>query len=213
VNWPVIIIPLIVLGVWILSTVFRTDEERAEQERRNRRGGDGRTRVPRRPQTELDRFLEEARARRRAPAEERKDSPPPAEPFPQPPPVENPRPPAPEVPRQRPPRAPERPPQPRRPAPEPVRRAEPVLVAQPVRPPVTAPPALPVEPVRAPTQESSGTEAPALAAVVTVPPTRPREQPPGVRKLLALLQDRQSLGAAVMLAEVFGRPVGERRRR
>jgi hypothetical protein len=211
VNWPVIIIPLIVLGVWILGTVFRNAEERAEQERQKRRGGDGRQRLPRRPQTELDRFLEEARARRRAPPpQEQTDFPSAAEPLPPPLPVERPLPPAAEAPRQRPPRPPERRTQPRPPVAEPPRRAEPVLVAQPVaRPPLTAPPVLTAEPARAATPALAGTAAPA----VSVPPTRPREQPPGVRKLLALLQDKQSLGAAVMLAEVLGRPKCERRRR
>ncbi len=64
-KWEALIIPLIGLAVWILSTIFRGREEQ-QQERTRRPGTDrGAVRPPRRPATELDRFLEEARARRK----------------------------------------------------------------------------------------------------------------------------------------------------
>src|SRR5579872_5684220 len=83
-HWEVLIIPLIALGVWILGTIFRTEEEKAKG--RPRRPGEGGGRSPqRRPTTELDRFLEEARRRREA-AERRQQPEPsarPPEPRPQ----------------------------------------------------------------------------------------------------------------------------------
>ena len=59
-NWEILIVPMIALGVWILSTVFRGAEEGKDKPRRQ---GDGAT-PPRRPASEIDRFLEEARRRR-----------------------------------------------------------------------------------------------------------------------------------------------------
>ena len=59
-NWEILIVPLIALGVWILSTVFRGAE--AEKNKASR-PADGAP-PPRRPTGELDRFLEEARRRR-----------------------------------------------------------------------------------------------------------------------------------------------------
>ena len=59
-NWEILIVPLIALGVWILSTVFRGAEEAKDKPRRQADGAI----PPRRPTGELDRFLEEARRRR-----------------------------------------------------------------------------------------------------------------------------------------------------
>src|SRR5437763_6378305 len=69
-HWEIFLIPLIAMGVWLLGTIFRNaEEERARMARRL--PGDGGLRVPqRRPVTDLDRFLEEARKRREA-AEQR----------------------------------------------------------------------------------------------------------------------------------------------
>ena len=59
-NWEILIVPLIALGVWILSTIFKGAEEGKDKPRQQ---GDGAA-PPRRPPSELDRFLEEARRRR-----------------------------------------------------------------------------------------------------------------------------------------------------
>jgi hypothetical protein len=65
VNWEMLIIPLIALGVWILSAIFRGAEEERDKERLAKPPEQGRRmRQPRRAQTELDRFLDEARNRR-----------------------------------------------------------------------------------------------------------------------------------------------------
>ena len=58
-NWEILIVPLIALGVWILSTVFRGAVEANDTPRRPGEGT-----PPRRPPSEIDRFLEEARRRR-----------------------------------------------------------------------------------------------------------------------------------------------------
>ncbi len=73
-HWEILIIPLIALGVWILGTLFKGEEERLKKNAR--RPGAPPRRTPRRPVTDLDRFLEEARLRREA-EEKRKASPPP----------------------------------------------------------------------------------------------------------------------------------------
>ena len=54
-DWPVLIIALIPIAVWILATIFRGVEEAQEK---NRPRNDGaQVKVPRRPAGELDRFL------------------------------------------------------------------------------------------------------------------------------------------------------------
>src|SRR5947209_18888250 len=76
-HWEIFLIPLIAMGVWLLGTIFRNaEEERARMARRP--PGDGGVRVPqRRPVTDLDRFLEEARRRREAGDKGRSPAPPP----------------------------------------------------------------------------------------------------------------------------------------
>jgi hypothetical protein len=65
VDWKVLIIGLIPLGVWILSTIFRGIEDAREQEKQPRPApGERPVKAPRRPSSELDRFLDEARRRR-----------------------------------------------------------------------------------------------------------------------------------------------------
>ncbi len=71
-HWEILIIPLIALGVWLLGTLFKNENEVAK--RGPRRPGSPAGRPPgRRPVTDLDRFLEEARRRREA--EERRKAP------------------------------------------------------------------------------------------------------------------------------------------
>ncbi len=203
-NWEVLVIPLIALGVWVVTSIFRVAEE--QQKARPQRPADGpEGRKPRRQKTDLDRFLEDARARRQAPRPAPRpapaEAPPPrraaaavlealpvAEPFPLTLSREQPaRPPVGEL---------------RRPAPP---------VAQPVRQQPAAPPTAAVGAERAPTQNPQGEAAAAM--VVIVPPTQPVGPPPSVVKLKELLTNRQNLGAALMLGEVFGPPLCKRRRR
>jgi hypothetical protein len=196
------------LAVWILSAIFRGEQEQPK-ERPERRGGEGRPRVPRRQTSELDRFLEEARARRKPivkPVEEERPRPEPVilEAMP----VEEPR----ERPRERSPSSPELRPKPRTAPPlaPPVRAP----IAQPVAMPATLPAPVSPSPVpametRVPTQNPQAEAAPAPAMIV--PGTRPRRPSPVALKLLEMLRDRQSLATAVMLGEVMNRPVAMRR--
>src|SRR5262245_32315426 len=122
-HWEILIIPLIALGVWILGTLFKGEDERLKKGAR--RPGNLSGRAPaRRPVTDLDRFLEEARVRREA-EEKRKASPP--------------SPPRPSIGRpplsERPPRQREMPPRPARP---PIRIEE-VPVALPTTGPIAQP--------------------------------------------------------------------------
>jgi hypothetical protein len=61
-GWELILIVLVPLGVWILSNVFRGDDDRAGNKPQNARPAA----ASRRPVSDLDRFLEEARRRREA---------------------------------------------------------------------------------------------------------------------------------------------------
>jgi len=212
--WESLIIPLIALAVWILSTVFRGEEEQPK-ERPRRPGTEGRPRPPRRGTTELDRFLEAARARRNKPIAKPDEQERPPQPEPvvlEAMPVEQP----PEKLRPRPSPIVERQPRPR-PAKASPPLAEPVRppVAMPVGPPaqITRPSALPQVPVtetRTPTQNPPGESPPAPAMIV--PPTQARRPSPAALKLLEMLKDKQTLAAAVMLREVFDRPLALRRR-
>jgi hypothetical protein len=209
VPWEALIIPLIALAVWILGAIFRGGEQQQERERRPRPGPEGgRARPPRRPTSELDRFLEEARARRKPapPVETERSQPEPV--MLEAVPVETP----PEKPRERPPPSPERRPKPRPPVATTTPVAPPVRVpvAQPLTMPAPVvpapPPPGPVMEMAGPTQKPQGEPAPAIS----VPPTRLRRPSAAALKLLEMLRDKQSLATAVMLREVFDRPVALR---
>ncbi len=182
-DWPVLVIALIPVAVWILATIFRGVEEANEKNRPRPRGDGAQVKVPRRPSGELDRFLEEAR-RRRDPAQKPRREPTPAEaalPERVPPPVEKPAP---------------RPP---------ARREEHRPRTRPrVEIPIPAPPVVVVT-----------TPAPAPEPVPPPPPPRlaapPRPVSPVAKRLGAMLRDRDSLALAVILREVFDRPVSQRR--
>lgn len=186
-HWEILIIPLIALGVWILGTLFKSGEDE-KMKRGVRRPGSGAGRGPsRRPVTDLDRFLEEARRRREQ--EER----------PKPPPARAPvaRPPL----RERPSRVSDTPP---RVAP-PVIRAPEIPVAVPVARPIEQP-AL-VEPVVAatPTREAAPPPPPA-------PMPRPAPTSPILQQVRSLLSKPQTAGTAFVLREIFDRPLCQRRR-
>jgi hypothetical protein len=182
-DWPVLVIALIPVAVWILATIFRGVEEAKEKGRPPRPRGDGaQVKVPRRPAGELDRFLDEAR-RRREPSPKRR-----AEPTVTGPlelervPVEKPAPRPPVVVRREPPK-------PRKAeAPVPVPVAPPVVV---VAPPLPEPPLPPPPQLR--------------------PAVPPRPASPLVARLGGMLRDRDSLALAFVLREVFDRPVSQRR--
>ena len=189
-HWEILIIPLIALGVWILSTLFKGGEDE-RLKRGARRPGDLSGRMPpRRPVTDLDRFLEEARQRREA--EERRQAPPP------PPPI-----------RTAIARSPlrERPSQSReapvaRPAPTAIRKGE-VPVAIPVARPVSRPPVAELV-LLEPADEAAPPPAP--------PTTRVARPSPIVQQVRSLLSKPQTAGAAFVLREIFAPPLCRRRR-
>jgi hypothetical protein len=205
-HWEILIIPLIAVGVWVLGTIFRgAEDERQKAAMRQRRpGGPYGPRPPqRRPATDLDRFLEEARRRREAAA---RPAPPPP-----PPPVARPAEPRPAERRPLRQREPERPqavtrrPEPLAPPPPAppeaiiaVRRAEPVVEARPPvvvvaapapSPPPAAPP-VPVVEVRARTATGAAIQ----------------------DQVAALLRSPRGAGAAFVLTEILGPPLCRRRR-
>jgi hypothetical protein len=62
-----VLIPIIFIAVWILSSLLRKAEEENKTDRARRLpGGQGGPRPTRRPMTEIDRFLEEVNRRRQA---------------------------------------------------------------------------------------------------------------------------------------------------
>jgi hypothetical protein len=199
-HWEVLIIPLIALGVWILGTLFKGEEERAKKG--VRRPGNLSGRAPtRRPVTDLDRFLEEARRRREA--EEKRKAPPPPPPPPPPRPSSS-----------RPPLS-ERPPRQRetslRPA-RPTVRAEEIPMAIPV-----------VRPAAPPVVAEVVVTAPRLQPVAELPPPSPPTPIPTLQRdvrpapipqqVRSLLSKPQTAGAAFVLREIFDRPLCQRRRR
>ncbi len=194
-HWEILIIPLIALGVWILGTLFKGEEERLKKNAR-RPSAPARQPLPRRPVTALDRFLEEARLRREA--EERRKAPPP------PPPPSISRPPLSERPlRQR-----ETPPRPARPP----KRTEEIPVALPVARPVTPP--VVAEAVLVTPRPQPATETPPSPPPPAVPIV-PRATPssPILQQVRSLLSEPRTAGAAFALREIFDRPLCMRRRR
>jgi hypothetical protein len=188
-HWEILIIPLIALGVWILGTLFKGGEdERFKKLGRRPGNGVGRT-PPRRPVTDLDRFLEEARLRREA--EERRQALPP---------------PPPRSVVSRPPLR-ERPSQPREAAIRavpPIRRAE-TPATIPVGRAVAEPPR--AEPILL---EPAAEAAPAPPAT---PVTRREERSsPLLRQVRSLLKAPQSAGTAFVLREIFAPPLCRRHR-
>jgi hypothetical protein len=188
IHWEILIIPLIALGVWILGTLFKTGEDE-KLKKGVRRPGNLPGRGPsRRPVTDLDRFLEEARRRREA---EARPKPPPV-----PPPVRAPvaRPPL----RERPTRPREAPPR----VAAPVIRTTEVPVVRPVEQPPLVEPVLPVASIR------EATPPPPPAPIET----RPAQPSPILQHVRSLLSKPQTAGTAFVLREIFDRPLCLRRR-
>ncbi|MFO0879721.1 MAG: hypothetical protein U0840_20430 [Gemmataceae bacterium] len=211
-DWKVIIIGLIPLAVFILSTIFRSVEE-ARDNRKPRTPPDFPPQpARRRPGSELDRFLQESRQRRDKPPAEK-----PRQVEPSPPPVATPTlwpetsspDPTPLAPR--PDKTAARPTQPapaRKQKDPPARRAQPAIVA-PSRPPATVE-ALPQHPAPPP--------APALPTALPAPPPAPvnAARPagsPALTRVLGLLRSGDGLAAAMILHEVFEPPLSKRHHR
>jgi hypothetical protein len=186
-HWEILIIPLIALGVWIIGTLFKSEDEKAKKSVRSRGNLPGRA-PGRRPVTDLDRFLEEARRRREA-----EDRPKPA-----------PAPPSSRVPAPRPPLR-ERLSPPRE-APRlsvPALPKEEILDVLPVVRP-TAPPTV-AEPVAvAPRALESAKSSPT--------PTLSPRFAPVPQQVRSLLSKPQTAAAAFVLREIFDRPLCKRRR-
>jgi hypothetical protein len=205
-HWEILIIPLIALGVWILGTLFKGEEEKLKA-RGRQAGGPGRT--PRRPVTDLDRFLEDARRRREMEERAKKSAPP--------------RPPTPT--RQAPPSrpAPARVPLSERPSrlldtpPRPVPSARPaeepplvIPVARPVPKPATIREAAVEAALAVPLPQPVPDVPPAPATPAT---TRETRRSPISQQVHALLRKPQTAAAAFVLREIFDRPLCMRRRR
>jgi hypothetical protein len=209
------------IGVFILVTVFRKAEEE-RQKNLPRPGGDANRNAARRPTTDLDRFLEEARRRRDA-----SDRPAAAPDAPWAVPVQKPARRAREV---------QRAPAVRRPeAPQRSKEQGPAFVPSvrrsasehrpemaPARPPLTAPP---FKPILAPVvleivPDDEPTPAIGLTSgMQTAPPplalggvlSRPASTVPPVLKVLpGLLRDPKMVGAVFALREIFGPPLCRR---
>lgn len=227
-RWEVFIIPLIALGVWILGTIFRNAEEERQKLGALRLPGGGRG-PTRRPMTDLDKFLEDARRRReqlekREPPE-RKERPP------------QDRPPAPKTQRRREVPSPERrPPRPREvvtvPVAQPVAKPPRTMPEEMERVPVTAsfptpPPPVPVPPP-APVVVAPARVVPEPVVVQVVPtpvalkevvvataaPAIPHDRPAATSRaqIVNLLRNPSTRAAAFVLSEVLGPPLCRRRR-
>jgi hypothetical protein len=190
-HWEILIIPLIALGVWILGTLFKGEDERNKKTGRRPGGSLGRP-APQRPVTDLDRFLEEARRRREA-EERQRPAPPPPRPTVSRPPLR------------------ERPSRPRavtpRPAP-PVLRVTDEAITVPVARPVMEMPVAET-PLPVPRQAIEAPPPPPPATPATVTERRPS---PILQQVRMLLSKPQTAGTAFVLREIFDRPRCQRRR-
>jgi hypothetical protein len=207
-----LLILLVPLGVWIFSSIFRSDDSKSSPRpaTANRNSGQ------RRPVSDLERFLEEARRRREA-SERRAQPEGNAAPRPQPQREVRP------VPQreQRPARQPAPPPQRRSVETAAQRPRGPVLLepvddqrpaarsATPATPRRTepAPAPVPVAVVAAPDPASSLALLPLL-----IPSAGAKPLSPALQQLRDLLRTPSTVGTAVILNEIFNRPLSSRRR-
>jgi hypothetical protein len=199
-HWEILIIPLIALGVWIMGTLFKNEDDKTKKVVGRRPpfspqngGGRGGGRAPgQRVGTDLDRFLEEAR-RRREPEERRKAPPPSRAPAARPPLRERPTRP------QEPPRLATTPSIPPNSGRDRGGAEEGVVVLPVPRPVAKVPVAEPVSSL------PSAREAP--------PPSVPSTpSSPIVQQVRSLLSKPQTAATAFVLREIFDRPLCKRRR-
>jgi hypothetical protein len=187
-HWEILILPLIAFGVWILSTVFKSEDDKTRTGSRGPEGAMGR-RIPRRPRPQ-ERSRTEPAPRREVPEA--------TQPRPSPPPITAPRRPTvpvPGVPGQR-RRAPilatviDEPP--------PVVRQPPAIVRPPEPPPILLP---------MPTAVLESLPAPAVAL-----PEREKAPSPVIQEVLRLLRSPKSAASAFVIREILDRRFGPRRR-
>ncbi|MFM7150554.1 MAG: hypothetical protein ACKO23_11985 [Gemmataceae bacterium] len=200
-NWESLIIPMIAFAVWIISSVFRGMEEAKDKASPVPPVEDRPMKVPqKRPMSsDLERFLQEARVIRdpNAPPLVRLED-------------------SPEKPKKRKadpvPARPKPPPKPRDvPDPEPLRRASEIPRSAPSS--ASASPA-PVPTAKAASSPSPAPSAPAPPANATVAATISRKElSPVLVRVREMLNNRQSLVAAIILEEVLGSPLSKRRHR
>lgn len=188
-HWE-LLFPVIIVLIWIVNSFLRgNEEEKPGPRRRPLPGNEARPgQVPRRPVSDIDRFLEEINRRRRE-SIERRPSPAPretvvlAEPI-APPPARSRPPSRPSVPR------PAAKPAPKRPSLRMTER-EPVVEVLPIEEPAPAPP----------------------PSAYTFPVTGPSTEPAaGQKSLQDLLRSREGLAAAFLLQEILGPPLCKRHR-
>lgn len=193
----IFIIPLIALAVWILQYIFQGEDESKQQPRPRQPGAAPRpVNRPRRPVSDLDRYLEETRRRRQddgrpvVVAEVVPVAPPRAE--------EKPRTVIPPARPASPPRVERRPPVP---VPEPVRRPPPAQTSLPAAMDVAP---LPTNPIVRQQVASLRTDAPPMA--VEVLGGSRAAASPLLGELARMLRTPRSLAAAVILHEMLERP-------
>jgi|SRR5579875_2554203 len=200
-HWETFLVPLIALGVWLLSTLLRREEDKPKAGAVRR--GNGPDRPPRRRGAmDLQRFLEEVRRRREL--EERQQMPP-SRPS-----------------TARPPLLRERSPQPRQ-TPRPAKPAvvkEEIAVALPAPPPAPSPPSPDDSSVSKTISGTDFSSAGRQAEAVPVhqarvaPVAKPVVTRPGpiVQQVRSLLSTPQTAAVAFVLREIFDRPLCKRRR-
>ncbi len=219
-QWQAWIVPVIALGVWILSHLLRGNEQDKKVPPQGRQPGKGPGGRQKEPLTDLDRFLREVNRRRQS-AEERRTGPAASPPVITAQPVaERTRPSTPKPPRTPPPRrqAANRPasPPPRRTSSQPF-QAEPLTVLPPDDRPVHAVP-LPASeqaPLAFPTSsEVIRIATPAALATLAkmAPPVKQIGDPTIRSPLFTLLTTREGLQTAIVLREIFEPPLCRRRR-
>lgn len=218
-QWEIWLVPLIAMAVWILGSLLRGNVEDRQRnnngpQRPNPREPGPQEGRPRKPATDLEKFLEEVHRRRQA-TEKGEDEPSQEPPRPIPvveKPVSRPQPrivPAPL-------RQPPQPKRTQRTAAPTVRRTRPrqsmeepvvldVVVVQEPQPPL-------VQPVAPPSVIPSG-DVVVMSAALRTPPTTPRSSTPRVTpSLAALLSSRQNLRNAFILKEIFDPPLSRRKK-
>ena len=183
-HWEILIVPLIALGVWILGTLFKGEDAKVKKGGRLPNNASGRA-PSRRPVTDLERFLEDARRRREV--EEAPKPPPPRPSIARAPLRERPA-----QPRQTPPRLASR-----------SKRREELPVAVPVARPVAQAVAVVAEAV---------IDVPVRAEPSAPTTTRATQSSPIAQQVLSLLSNPQTAATAFVLREIFDRPLSQRRR-
>jgi hypothetical protein len=221
-NWQAWIVPVIALGVWILSHLLRGSEQDKKAPPRERLPGENPPGRAKEPLTDLDRFLREVN-RRRQNAEERRPGPA-AKPSPvltAQPVAERPRPSMPKPTRALPPRR-----QASRPAPAAPSKAATTSTFQPE--PLTVLPAdsKPLHAISLPASEQTPLAFPTSSEIIRIatpaamataakmaPAIKQASSRSSPAPFLTLLSSAENVKAAMVLREIFDPPLCRRRRR